>query len=83
MGKKNGVAGTGAVGGYFGALLDKAGNEVTFLAGGKRLERMRAEGLTVESEAGNFTVSGTFTEYYESFQDIDLLLFCVKSTDTT
>lgn len=80
---KIGVAGTGAVGGYFGALLKKAGNEVTFLARGKRLERMRAEGLTVESEAGNFTVSGTFTEYYESFQDIDLLLFCVKSTHTT
>ncbi|MBT2658187.1 ketopantoate reductase family protein [Bacillus sp. ISL-18] len=80
---KIGVAGTGAVGGYFGALLKKAGNEVTFLARGKRLERMRAEGLTVESEAGTFTVNGTFTEYYESFQDIDLLLFCVKSTDTT
>jgi len=83
MGMKIGVAGTGAVGGYFGALLKKAGNEVTFLARGKRLERMRAEGLTVESEAGNFTVSGTFTEYYGSFQDIDLLLFCVKSIDTT
>jgi 2-dehydropantoate 2-reductase len=80
---KIGVAGTGAVGGYFGALLKKAGNEVTFLARGKRLERMQAEGLTVESEAGTFTVSGTFTAYYESFQDIDLLLFCVKSTDTT
>ncbi|MEH7546675.1 ketopantoate reductase family protein [Neobacillus vireti] len=72
---KIGVAGTGAVGGYFGALLEKAGNEVTFLAGGKRLEKMRAEGLTVESEAGNFTVSGTFTEYTSHFKILTCFCF--------
>jgi 2-dehydropantoate 2-reductase len=79
---KIGVAGTGAVGGYFGALLKKAGNEVIFLARGKNLERMQAEGLTVESEVARFTVDGDFTDRYESFVDIELLLFCVKSTDT-
>ncbi|MEO2078351.1 MAG: 2-dehydropantoate 2-reductase [Bacillus sp. (in: firmicutes)] len=79
---KIGIAGTGAVGGYFGALLKRAGNEVIFLARGKNLERMKEEGLTVESEVETLTVEGIFTDSYEKFTDIDLLLFCVKSTDT-
>jgi 2-dehydropantoate 2-reductase len=80
---KIGIAGTGAVGGYFGGLLKKAGNEVVFLARGKALERMQKEGLRIESEVETFTVEGTFTDQYESFSEIDLLLFCVKSTNTT
>jgi 2-dehydropantoate 2-reductase len=80
---KIGVAGTGAVGGYLGGLLKKAGNELVFLARGKNLERMRAEGLMVNSEVERFTVDGIFTDLYEAFSDIDLLLFCVKSTNTS
>ncbi|WP_040209443.1 ketopantoate reductase family protein [Neobacillus jeddahensis] len=79
---KIGVAGSGAVGGYFGALLKRAGHEVTFLARGKSLERMKAEGITVENGGETFKVAGTFTDRYELFSDIDLLLFCVKSTNT-
>lgn len=78
-----GVAGTGAVGGFFGGLLQKAGHDVIFLARGKNLVRMQEKGLTIESEAGNFIVASTFTNRYEDFSDIDLLLFCVKSTGTT
>ncbi|MEH7336539.1 ketopantoate reductase family protein [Neobacillus drentensis] len=80
---KIGVAGTGAVGGYFGGLLQKAGHEVVFLARGTTLERMQEKGLAIESEVERFTVDGVFTNQYESFSDIDLLLFCVKSTSTT
>jgi 2-dehydropantoate 2-reductase len=80
---KIGVAGTGAVGGYFGGLLQKAGHEVIFLARGSNLERMHSKGLLIESEVDRFTVDGNFTDQYESFSEIDLLLFCVKSTSTT
>jgi 2-dehydropantoate 2-reductase len=79
---KIGVAGTGAVGGYFGGLLQKSGHEVTFLARGKNLVKMQEKGLLIESEAGNIQVGGTFTQSYEALSDIDLLLFCVKSTST-
>lgn len=79
---KIGVAGTGAVGGYFGGLLKRAGNEVIFLARGNNLERMRENGLTIESDSESFTVEATFTDCYEDFTDVDLLLFCVKSTST-
>jgi 2-dehydropantoate 2-reductase len=80
---KIGVAGTGAVGGYFGGLLKKAGNEVVFLARGKSLERMQETGLMIESEVENFMIDGIFTDRYQDLSDIDLLLFCVKSTNTT
>ncbi|CRK80952.1 ketopantoate reductase family protein [Neobacillus massiliamazoniensis] len=79
---KIGVAGTGAVGGYFGAMLQKAGNEVIFLARGNSLKCMVEKGLIVESEAETFSVEGTFTDRYESLSEVDLLLFCVKSTAT-
>jgi 2-dehydropantoate 2-reductase len=80
---KIGIAGTGAVGGYFGARLKKEGNEVVFLARGKSLERMREKGLTIKSEMENFTVNEFFSDSYESFSDVDLVLFCVKATSTT
>jgi 2-dehydropantoate 2-reductase len=79
---KIGIAGTGAVGGYFGGLLRKAGNEVIFFARGKHLNTLKENGLTIESEVEKFNVSGTFTDQYELFSDVDLLLFCVKSTAT-
>lgn len=79
---KIGVAGTGAVGGYFGGLLKKAGNDVIFLGRGKSLERMREKGLMIKSEWEDFTIDGIFTDQYEAFSEIDLLLFCVKATDT-
>ncbi|MCZ7625126.1 MAG: 2-dehydropantoate 2-reductase [Candidatus Methylomirabilis sp.] len=46
------VVGVGAVGGYFGGLLAKGGANVTFIARGKRLEALRATGLTVKKLEG-------------------------------
>jgi 2-dehydropantoate 2-reductase len=79
---KIGVVGTGAVGGYFGGLLKKAGNDVVFLSRGKSLERMQEKGLKIECEVEDFTIDGIFTDHYQAFSDMDLLLFCVKATDT-
>ncbi|MDR3614841.1 MAG: 2-dehydropantoate 2-reductase [Candidatus Obscuribacterales bacterium] len=50
------VIGAGGVGGYFGAVLAQAGNDVTFLARGKQLEALREHGLTVSS-----SINGSFT----------------------
>ncbi|OLS40331.1 ketopantoate reductase family protein [Bacillus sp. MRMR6] len=76
------VAGTGAVGGYFGAYLHKAGNEVVFLARGNNLKLLKDKGLTVQAETERFHVTAEFTDRAEDLSDIDLLLFCVKSTAT-
>lgn len=79
---KIGVAGTGAVGGYFGGFLKKAGNEVVFFARGSNLLRMQEKGLTVEAGDESFTVHGSFTNQYQDFSEVDLLLFCVKGIAT-
>lgn len=73
------VMGTGGVGGYFGGLLARAGNEVTFVARGAHLEAIRANGLKVESaNDGNFTVHGQAVEDTSQAGVQELVLFTVK-----
>jgi len=51
------ILGSGAVGGYFGAKLARAGQDVTFIARGAHLEAIRATGLQVKSPAlGDFQI---------------------------
>ena len=73
------VMGTGGVGGYFGGLLARAGNDVTFVARGPHLEAIRANGLRVESaNDGTFTVNGNAVEDTSGVDAQDLVLFTVK-----
>ncbi len=48
------IAGAGAIGGYMGALMSRAGLDVTLFARGAHLAAMRDRGLRVLSEAGDF-----------------------------
>ena len=45
--KKLLIYGTGAVGGYYGGMLHKAGFDVTFIARGKNHEVLKKNGLTL------------------------------------
>ena len=47
------IHGAGAVGGYFGARLVEAGEEVVFVARGPQLAALRSGGLRIESIAGD------------------------------
>jgi 2-dehydropantoate 2-reductase len=77
------VVGAGGTGGYFGGLLARAGQDVTFIARGAHLEALRARGLTVESKlAGAFTVPVQATDTPSEVAPVDLILFCVKTYDT-
>ena len=77
------VIGTGAVGGYFGAKLAHAGHEVAFVARGRHLQALCANGLQVTSPNGNLNVrSALFTDDTAKIAEVDLILFCVKSYDT-
>ena len=77
------VMGSGGVGGYFGAKLARAGEEVAFVARGAHLEAMRTHGLRVKSTIdGDFVVRGHATDDPASAGTADLVLFCVKSYDT-
>ena len=76
------VIGAGAVGGYVGALLKQDGNDVTFIARGKHLDKMREKGLTVKHHGGIFTIHEYFTDEFTHIREADLLIFTVKSTET-
>ena len=51
------VLGAGAIGGFLGARLARAGEDVTLIARGAHLDAMRRRGLTVRDEGGEFTVT--------------------------
>ena len=47
------IMGAGGLGGYFGARLAAAGNDVAFVARGAHLAAIKAEGLRVTSALGD------------------------------
>ena len=73
------VMGTGGVGGYFGGLLARDGQEVTFIARGEHLEAIRRRGLRVLSDLhGEFTVRAPATDDTGQVGPVDLVLYAVK-----
>jgi 2-dehydropantoate 2-reductase len=76
------VMGSGGVGGYFGARLAQAGNDVTFVARGRHLAAMRKDGLTLESTHGNAKLQVKAVEQPAEAGSADIVLFCVKLWDT-
>ncbi len=50
------IFGVGGAGGYFGARLASAGEEVIFIARGKHLQAIRKQGLRVETPKGDMVI---------------------------
>jgi 2-dehydropantoate 2-reductase len=73
------IVGAGAVGGYFGAKLARAGHDVIFIARGAHLEAMRHRGLLVKGPRGDFTVKATVEERASAVGAVDVAVFAVKS----
>ena len=77
------IFGSGGVGGYFGARLAAAGNEVHFIARGRHLAAMRENGLKVTSALGALHL-----EPVQAHEDpaeigpVDIVTFAVKLWDT-
>jgi 2-dehydropantoate 2-reductase len=76
------IVGAGALGGFYGGLLARSGADVTFLARGATLDRLRASGLTVESKQfGSFTLPVSTAASVEELDTPDLVFFSVKAYD--
>ncbi len=75
------VYGAGAVGGFFGGLLARAGADVHFVARGAQLQALRARGLTIDSRVlGRITVPSVSTfDSAAAAGRADLVLVCVKT----
>ncbi len=76
------VLGSGGIGGYYGALLAKAGYDVSFIARGAHLGAMQQRGLTLRTPDGDSTIPVTAVADTRTVGAVDLVLFCVKSYDT-
>lgn len=76
------VVGVGAVGGFYGALLAKAGLDLFFIARGETLEVLKKGGITIETPSGRFTVPVQASSNVRDAGERDLILICVKSYDT-
>jgi len=77
------IMGSGGVGGYFGARLAQAGNDVAFIARGRHLAAMRANGLAIRSVLGDMTIPRpAVTDDPAGLAPADIVLFAVKLWDT-
>ena len=80
--KQVAVMGAGAVGCYYGAVLARAGHQVTLIARPQHVEAVRRSGLRLQTKDldENFQVKAN-TEP-NAVRGAQLVLFSVKSTDT-
>jgi 2-dehydropantoate 2-reductase len=77
------VIGPGGVGGYFGARLAAAGNDVTFVARGSHLQAMRKDGLRLDSEIGPLHLKPVkVVADAREIEAADVIMFAVKMRDT-
>ena len=73
------VIGTGGVGGYFGARLTEAGENVTFVARGAHLEAIKSRGLNVYSALGDMHLKDVqCTENTRDIGHADIVMIAVK-----
>jgi 2-dehydropantoate 2-reductase len=74
------ILGTGAVGGYYGSLLQKAGRKVQFLVH-TDFTHVRAHGLKVDSPSGSFTLP--VVDAVARAEDLDFADVAVVAWKTT
>ena len=74
------VVGAGGVGGYFGARLVQAGEQVVFLARGAQLDALRSRGLAIVSPRGNAALGPQWaTDNPAEAGPVDAVLLCIKT----
>ena len=78
------VMGSGGIGGFYGAVLARAGNDVIFVARGSHLEAIQANGLQVHARDGSVWSPPARAVRYpaDAGGTFDLILFAVKTYDT-
>ena len=77
------IAGAGAIGGYIGARLAKAGADVVLHARGPHLRAMQDRGLRVISPDGDFEVKPTVAADFAAIGRADVVFLGVKAHSLT
>jgi 2-dehydropantoate 2-reductase len=77
------IAGAGAIGGYIGARLARAGADVVLFARGAHLSAMQTRGLRVTSNEGDFEVKPQVTGDLAAIGPSDVVFLGVKAHSLT
>src|SRR5258707_5555372 len=72
------IVAPGAVGGYFGVLLARSGENVGALAGGAHLHAIAEHGLIAEGPRGPFSARLDASDDAAKLSEADIVLFAVK-----
>jgi 2-dehydropantoate 2-reductase len=76
------VVGAGAIGGYFGGRLLRAGRDITFLVRPKRASELASSGLVIKSPNGDVTLKNPPTVQADAIKDkFDVVLLSCKAYD--
>src|SRR5258706_12244531 len=76
------VVGAGAVGGYFGGMLARAGAPVVMIGRSPFVDAVRKNGLLLDTLQFKETVSVEASTELPAALGAQIILFCVKTTDT-
>jgi 2-dehydropantoate 2-reductase len=76
------IMGSGGIGGYYGAMLQNGGADVTFIARGAQLEAFRQNGIAIEGVKPLHLPKVKATDDPATIGTVDLVLFSVKLRDT-
>ena len=76
------VLGAGAVGGYYGGMLARAGAPVTLIGRPAQVDAIARDGLTIEWADRRETIPVAAATDPAAASDADVVLVCVKSLDT-
>jgi 2-dehydropantoate 2-reductase len=77
------IMGAGGLGGYFGARLAAAGNDVAFVARGAHLAAIKQDGLRITSARGHLHLRDvTATDNPATLTPADIIIIAVKLWDT-
>ena len=76
------IVGAGAVGGYYGSLLWKAGIKVSYLVTQRSLPIILSKGLTVKSKGETCTFKPSVSVNPAELMPCDLIIIAVKRFDT-
>ncbi|MGD0472130.1 MAG: 2-dehydropantoate 2-reductase [Candidatus Velthaea sp.] len=73
------VVGAGAIGAYVGAALARGGADVTLVARGPHLQALRAHGVRVHSERGDFAAHPKAVERIAEVGRVDAVILALKA----
>ena len=75
------IVGAGAIGGFVGARLALAGEDVTYIARGKNLEAINAKGMEIFYRDGREEVATTVkaTDDYAAAGTFDVVILALKA----